>query len=91
MKKLLYLISIILLSVLVLTSCSPVAHIVEFDTDGGSIIEDQLIPSGKTATKPANPTKAGYTFDYWEYVGKEYHFNEIVTTSIKLKAIWITP
>mgnify|MGYP000296710593 CR=1 FL=1 len=35
---------------------------VTFDSMGGSKIEDQLITHGKTASKPADPTKEGYIF-----------------------------
>ena len=38
---------------------------VSFDTDGGSAVASQTVRSGATAEKPADPTKAGYTFDDW--------------------------
>ena len=38
---------------------------VSFDTDGGSAVPSQSVRVGSTATKPADPTKAGYTFDDW--------------------------
>lgn len=38
---------------------------VSFDTDGGTSIPAQTIRSGAKATKPADPTKAGYTFAGW--------------------------
>lgn len=40
-------------------------HTVSFDTDGGTAIADQSVRDGQTATKPADPTKSGYTFDGW--------------------------
>ena len=38
---------------------------VSFDTDGGTAIASQSVKNGETATKPADPTKTGYTFDDW--------------------------
>ena len=38
---------------------------VTFDTDGGSAVPAQSVRVGGKATKPADPTKAGYTFDDW--------------------------
>lgn len=40
-------------------------HTVSFNTDGGTAIADQSVRDGQTATKPADPTKSGYTFDGW--------------------------
>ena len=38
---------------------------VSFDTDGGTAIADQSVRDGNLATKPADPTKDGYTFGGW--------------------------
>lgn len=38
---------------------------VTFDTDGGTAIPSQTVRSGAKATKPADPTKSGYTFGGW--------------------------
>ena len=38
---------------------------VAFDTDGGSDIASQTVVRGQKATKPATPTKNGYTFAGW--------------------------
>lgn len=46
-------------------SALAVYYTVSFDTDGGTAIADQSVRSGNTATKPADPTKSGYTFDDW--------------------------
>ena len=61
------------------------------DSMGGSKIEDQLITHGKTASKPADPTKEGYIFKGW-YLDKEftkvYDFTAPVTRIMTLYALW---
>ena len=36
---------------------------VTFDSDGGSKVKGQVIESGKTATKPENPTKEDHDIE----------------------------
>lgn len=38
---------------------------VTFDVDGGSAVPSQTVADGSKATKPADPTKEGYTFVNW--------------------------
>ena len=38
---------------------------VTFDTDGGSVVPSQTVADGSKATRPADPTKEGYTFVNW--------------------------
>ena len=40
-------------------------YTVSFNTDGGTAIPSQSVRSGNKATKPADPTKSGYTFGGW--------------------------
>lgn len=40
-------------------------YTVSFNTDGGSTVPSQTVRSGAYAEKPADPTKAGNTFDGW--------------------------
>lgn len=64
---------------------------VDFDSNGGTIVESQTITNGEKATKPTNPTKEGYIFDGW-YLdlddADEYDFNSKVTKDITLEAKW---
>ena len=41
---------------------------------------------GNKVTKPADPTKEGYTFDGWFVDDKAYDFNSAVTANITLTA-----
>ena len=63
-------------------------YTVTFDSNGGSAVASQTVEEGKTATKPANPTREGYTFKYWTLNGREYDFNTAVTGNITLVAEW---
>lgn len=47
-------------------SSSQTFYAVSFDTNGGGTIPTQIVVSGGTVTKPADPTKAGYKFDTWQ-------------------------
>ena len=40
-------------------------YTVAFDTNGGSAVNPVTVDAGSTVTKPADPTKSGYTFGGW--------------------------
>ncbi len=66
-------------------------YVVSFDTNGGSTAENQRVQSGHKLTLPADPTKAGYTFDGWysdKELKTEYDFSKGVTSSFTLYAKW---
>ena len=68
------------------------AHRVKFDAQGGSATGDQTPASGSTVTKPADPTRDGYTFAGWytdEACTKAYDFSAAVTADMTLYAKWI--
>ncbi len=46
-------------------------YTVTFNVDGGSAIANQTVLNGKSATKPADPTRSGYVFVGW-YADAEY-------------------
>lgn len=57
-------------------------YTVTFNTDGGSSVASQTIEAGGTVTKPADPTKDGYTFVNWytdNTFTTEYDFAAVVT------------
>jgi uncharacterized repeat protein (TIGR02543 family) len=62
-----------------------------FNSNGGSSVAIQIISSGDTAARPANPTRSGYTFDDWysdSSLTTVYNFSTPVTGTITLYAKW---
>ena len=61
-----------------------------FNTNGGTIIDDQIVNLGDKIVKPNDPIKDGYTFLGWYYNDEEWSFSEnIVNKDITLEASWI--
>lgn len=68
------------------------AHRVKFDARGGSSVNGQTPASGSTVTKPADPTREGYTFAGWytdEACTEAYDFSVAVTADMTLYAKWV--
>ena len=65
------------------------SHTVSFNVDGGApAIVEQIIADGRKATKPADPSKEGYSYLGW-YLGEEaYDFSAAVTENVELTAKW---
>ena len=63
-------------------------YTVTFDSDGGSTVSSQRVESGKTVTKPSNPTKTDYDFEGWFTGDTLYDFDTPVEANITLKAKW---
>lgn len=67
---------------------------VTFDSQGGSEVKSQQVPSGGKATEPTDPTKADASFGGW-YTGTDYakawNFDtDVVTSDMTLYAQWNT-
>ena len=68
---------------------SETLYSVTFDTDGGNGVNTQRVEANDTATRPENPTKAGFLFVKWVDVnGNAFDFNTKITADVALKAIW---
>ena len=65
-----------------------VKYTVKFDSNGGSNVAGQTVVKGNKVTKPANPTRSGYTFIGWTLNGDSYDFNTPVNGDITLQANW---
>lgn len=63
-------------------------YTVTFNTDGGSAVASQTVESGNTATKPADPTKDGYTFIGWYYNDTVFSFGTKITSNVTIVAKW---
>ncbi len=66
----------------------PTTYTVTFDVQGGSAVDPQTVEEGAQATKPADPTKAGYVFKGWLLNSAAYDFTTPVTSDITLVASW---
>ena len=69
-----------------------ITYTVSFNSNGGSAVANQTVTWGARATKPANPTKAGYTFTGWysdSALTAAYNFsNTLVKSNVTLYAGW---
>lgn len=88
-------ITLLLISAVSLVACidpeddQPTKYTVTFDSDGGTAVASQEVESGKTVTKPTDPTKENYNFGGWALNGIDYVFSNPVTADITLKAKWV--
>lgn len=57
-------------------------------TFSGATVASQQVEYGKTVSKPADPTKEGYTFNGWYLADAVYDFATPVTGDITLTARW---
>jgi uncharacterized repeat protein (TIGR02543 family) len=80
----------------VFTSCDnekPQRFTVSFESDGGSVVDDQTVEDGKKATKPADPTLEGHIFEGWYKelaLTNLWNFDhDIVNANMTLYAKWV--
>ncbi len=66
-------------------------YTVTFQSNGGTKISPLKVQEGKSASKPKDPTKEGYTFKGWYLGDTLYTFDAKVTKDITLEAHWETP
>ena len=66
----------------------PAEYTVTFDTQGGTPVASQTVTENGTVTRPADPTRDGYTFKGWTLNGQPYDFGTPVTGNLTLTAVW---
>ncbi len=69
-----------------------IAHLVVFETNGGSEVASQVIGDGRCATRPVDdPTRDGYEFAGWyadETLAEEFDFAKAITADVTVYAKW---
>lgn len=68
---------------------TPAYYTVEFDCNGGSEIEKQIVKEGNLIDKPSDPARSGYIFDGWYLDGEKYDFSIAPTENLTLMASWV--
>ena len=69
----------------------PITYTVKFETNSGTTIPDQTVAYGKTAAKPADPTREGFTFDGWfadADLSVEFDFTAPIKADATVYAKW---
>jgi len=70
----------------------PEEFTVSFNSNGGTVIEDQIVVKNQKATKPEDPTKRNVTFGGWyqdEDLTVPFDFDTPITADITLHAKWL--
>lgn len=75
--------------VLLIGNKKPITYDISFETNGGSLVESQIVNEGEQVKKPVDPTKDGYIFVEWTYQGRTYDFSLEVTSDLTLTAKWV--
>ncbi len=101
MKKMRYIALSFLVAALLLCFCActdgeeqeePALFAVTFDSNGGTAVSSQQIPSGELAKEPSIPVREGYIFDCWRNAetGQLWSFTgTYVVGNVTLRAEWI--
>ena len=63
-------------------------YTITFDSDGGSVVEKQIVKRGEKVNRPTDPTRDGYIFIEWDLGSSIYDFSAKVTRNLILKAVW---
>ena len=64
---------------------------ISFESNGGSSVSPIKVLYGKTASKPADPTRSGYSFDGWfadSYLKVSFDWSQSITADWTLYAGW---
>lgn len=65
------------------------SYTVSFDSDGGSPVDSQTVPSGTCIQEPEPPIRNGFSFLHWvDETGAAFDFDTPVTADLTLTAVW---
>ena len=70
------------------TNTTTIRHKITFDSAGGSAVPYKMVDKTKAVSKPADPTRSGYTFLGWYLNNTLYNFSKGVYDNITLVAKW---
>ena len=65
-----------------------ITYEVTFDSNGGNVVEKQIINKGDKVNKPNDPIKEGYLFIEWLYNNETFNFDIKIEKDINLIANW---
>ena len=66
-----------------------IVYTVQFDSTGGSVVEEQKVVAGEKVNEPENPTRENYAFSGWfTEEDKAFSFDTPITEDLVLKAKW---
>lgn len=72
------------------TNSTTVTYTVDFDSNGGSAVESQIVPSESQVFEPEDPEKPGYVFTGWkDENGNYFEFDEAIYQDTHLTADWL--
>ena len=80
------LIAIIIAAIFIFMPKAETTYKITFDNNGVS--QEIEVNENGTITKPADPTREGYTFEGWYYNGEKFDFTTKVTEDMVLEARW---
>ena len=63
-------------------------YVVEFDSNGGTDVDAQIVEYGKTVGRPTDPVKSCYIFNGWYLNGERFYFSSKIRDNILLEAKW---
>ncbi len=88
--KSLIIILVLMLSLLILASCSDKGYTIKFDSNGATAVESQNVTEGGKLTDPGTPVKEGeYEFEGWYRGDKLWNFEtDTVSYAFTLTAKW---
>lgn len=63
-------------------------YTVSFDSNLGTLVDNQIVVENELAIEPTAPTRDGYDFVKWQYNNRTFSFDTPITQDYELKASW---